>query len=281
MPLPIADTVPALRAQIALWKKAGETVALVPTMGALHEGHLALVRRAKAVCAKAVVSIFVNPTQFGPNEDYGRYPRQEAKDAQLLASAGADLLYLPPVEAMYPRGFSTTITVDGVSKGLCGDFRPIHFAGVATVVAKLLLQSGPDRALFGEKDYQQLQVIKRLVIDLDIPVAIEGVPTVREADGLAMSSRNAYLSPAERAIAARMNVILGEVAGRAKGGEWPAQAAQWGRAELEKAGFTKIDYLEIRDAESLVALERLDRPARVLAAAWLGKTRLIDNRAVG
>ncbi|MEH3146387.1 MAG: pantoate--beta-alanine ligase [Methylobacterium frigidaeris] len=269
--------VPSLRARIGTWREAGDTVALVPTMGALHEGHLALVHRGRASCRRVVVSIFVNPTQFGPNEDFSRYPRDPDRDLALLAEAGADAAYLPDVAAMYAPGFATTVSVASLTDVLCGPIRPGHFDGVATVVSKLLLQALPDRALFGEKDFQQLQVIRRAVRDLDIPVTIEGVPTVREADGLAMSSRNRYLSDDERRTAAVMHAVLREVAGAVRDGGEAAPALTAGRARLEQAGFGPIQYLSVNDAESLAPVERATGPARVLAAAYLGGTRLIDN----
>jgi pantoate--beta-alanine ligase len=266
-----------LRQAVAAFRQSGETVGLVPTMGALHEGHLTLVRHAKKLASRAVVSIFVNPTQFGPNEDFARYPRQEAQDAALLEGAGCDLLFLPQVAEMYPEGFSTTVTVAKVSEGLCGAFRPVHFAGVATVVSKLLLQCLPDVALFGEKDYQQLQVIKRLACDLDIPVRIEGSPTVREADGLALSSRNAYLSPEERRIAPGLYAALKEVAASLRAGQGAGAACAKAREKLIAQGFASVDYLEARDAGSLSPDLAPGRPVRILGAARLGKTRLIDN----
>ncbi len=228
--------VPALRAKVREWRAAGDTVALVPTMGALHAGHLALVERGLAACRRVVVSIFVNPTQFGPAEDFSRYPRDAERDLGLLAQAGADAAYLPDVAAMYAPGFATTVHVAGLTEVLCGPIRPGHFDGVATVVSKLLLQALPDLALFGEKDFQQLQVIRRMVRDLDIPVAIEGVPTVREADGLAMSSRNRYLSESERRQAAVMHAVLREVAAAVRGGGETAPALAAGRERLERAG---------------------------------------------
>jgi pantoate--beta-alanine ligase len=277
----IARSVDALRARIGAWRAAGATVGLVPTMGALHDGHIALVRRAGALCDHVVASIFVNPTQFGPNEDFARYPRDEAADVRQLASGGCELLFAPTVGEMYPQGFSTTIAVGAIADGLCGPFRPGHFAGVATVVAKLLLQAQPDIACFGEKDYQQLQVIRRMVRDLDLPVRIEGVATVREPDGLALSSRNRYLAPDERARAVAIFHVLKVIADQVGTGSRALDAAlAWGRDELAAAGFAPIDYLAICDAVDLTPLTILDRPGRVLTAAWLGKTRLIDNLAI-
>jgi pantoate--beta-alanine ligase len=275
--LPVVRTVAALRRRVDAWRRAGESVALVPTMGALHAGHLALVGRGRALARRAVASIFVNPTQFAPQEDFSRYPRDEAGDAAKLAEAQCDLLYAPDVAEMYPHGFATTITAGTVAEGLCGRFRPGHFAGVATVVAKLLLQSGADIACFGEKDYQQLQVIRRVARDLDIPVRIEGVATVREPDGLALSSRNRYLSPAERAVAPALQRMLVASVRRIAEGADIAETLAAGRGALGEAGFTRIDYLEACDAETLAPLARADRPGRLLAAAWLGRTRLIDN----
>jgi pantoate--beta-alanine ligase len=275
--LAVVRSVGALRRCVDAWHKAGETVALVPTMGALHAGHLALVARGRERAARVVASIFVNPTQFGPNDDFGRYPRDEAGDAAKLAAARCDVLYAPPVEEMYPRGFAAAVTAGAIADGLCGRFRPGHFAGVATVVSKLLLQSGCNVACFGEKDYQQLQVIRSVARDLDIPVRIEGVTTVREADGLALSSRNAYLTPAERAVAPSLQRILVETAARVGRGGAIAAAVEAGLVALGRTGFTKIDYLEACDAETLAPLADADRPGRLLAAAWLGRTRLIDN----
>jgi pantoate--beta-alanine ligase len=275
--LDIVRTVADLRVRVAAWRKDGNTVALVPTMGALHQGHLELVRAAAGSCDRVVVSLFVNPTQFGPSEDYRTYPRDEATDSAMVAGAGASLLYAPTVEEMYPDGFATAVTVSGLTEGLCGAHRPGHFQGVATVVAKLLTQCAPDRAFFGEKDYQQLLVIKRLVRDLDLPVDIVGVPTVREDDGLAMSSRNAYLDPGQRAIAGKLNAILADAAARAAAGAEVAAAEAHARAELEATGFDSIDYVEIRDAETLEPVSRVTRPARILAAVRLGRARLIDN----
>jgi len=279
----LTDLAP-LRAAIDRLRPRGP-VALVPTMGALHEGHLTLVREAKKRAASVVVSIFVNPTQFGPNEDLAAYPRQLAKDALVLEAEGVDLLWAPSVEAVYPPGFATTISVAGLSEGLCGAVRPGHFAGVATVVCKLFNQVQPDCALLGEKDWQQLAVIRRMARDLDLtgPAAdrIIGVPTVREADGLAMSSRNAYLSPEDRARAASLPRAMQAALDRLTSGA----DAQPVLAELEQAllaaGFSSIDYAVLADAESLAPLDRPEeRPARLFVAARIGGTRLIDNMPV-
>jgi pantoate--beta-alanine ligase len=275
--LPILRSVAALREQVAAWRKDGLRVAFVPTMGALHDGHLSLVKAGLTEADRILVSIFVNPTQFGPNEDFAAYPRTEAADAGLLESAGAHAIFAPSVEEMYPAGAATTVTVARVSEGLCGAFRPGHFAGVATVVTKLLNQAQPDVALFGEKDYQQLQVIRRLVADLDIPVAIRGVATLRETDGLAMSSRNAYLSAEERAIAPALHRILQETALKLRAGAGSAAAAKKGTDAILAAGFSSVDYLELRAADDLAPMPALDRPARLIVAARLGKARLIDN----
>jgi pantoate--beta-alanine ligase len=280
--IPIVRTVAELRAQVAAWRGAGERVALTPTMGALHEGHLSLVRLAREKADRAVASVFVNPTQFAPHEDFEAYPRDEAKDAALLAGAGCDLLYAPAAGEVYPPGFATTVFVAGVSAPLEGEARPTHFAGVSTVVAKLLIQAGPDVAVFGEKDYQQLQVIRRLAADLDLPVEIVGAPIVREADGLAMSSRNAYLTPAERPVAAQLNRVLADTAQKLRAGVTVAEAEAQARQALLAAGFTRVDYVEARDPDDLSRLGpgAIARPARLLAAALVGRTRLIDNLAV-
>jgi pantoate--beta-alanine ligase len=269
-----------LRDAVGQWRAAGLKVGLVPTMGALHEGHLSLVRTAKQRCDRVVASLFVNPRQFAPHEDFERYPRDEAGDAALLASAGCDLLFAPERGAMYPPGFATNVIVSGVSTPLEGEFRPHFFGGVATVVTKLLLQCLPHAAFFGEKDYQQLQVIKRMAADLDIPVEIVGCATVREHDGLAMSSRNAYLSEDERRIAGRLNHLMHDAIKLVHQGNAIGFVEQETARHLIAAGFTSIDYIAIRDAETLQPIDDLSRPARILAAAWLGKTRLIDNMAV-
>lgn len=267
----------ALREALAALRGAGGTVALVPTMGALHAGHLALVAEARRRADHVVASIFVNPLQFAAHEDLSTYPRREANDAALLEAEGCALLWAPDAAAMYPQGFATTVSVSGVSDDLDGAARPGHFEGVATVVAKLFGQVRPDVAVFGEKDYQQLCVIRRLAIDLDLAVEIVGVPTQRDADGLALSSRNAYLSDEERLAARALPRALGEAARAIGAGEDVAEALATARTRLAEAGFEPIDYVELRDAATLKAMEVLDRPARILAAARMGRTRLIDN----
>jgi len=280
--LPIVRTVAELRAQVRAWRAAGKRVGFAPTMGALHEGHLSLVRLARGHADRVVVSVFVNPTQFGPNEDFDAYPRDEARDAELLVGVGCDLLFAPTVAEMYPPGASTTVTVAGVSESLDGAARPGHFAGVATVVAKLLNQCAPDVAVFGEKDYQQLQVIRRLARDLDLPVEILGAPTARAEDGLALSSRNAYLSTAERQAAPALARALQEACTRLRAGAPVAEAEIEVIGALARAGFRKVDYVEVRGADDLARLGPgpVSEPARILAAAFLGKTRLIDNMPV-
>ena len=281
-PLPIVRTVGELRAIVAGWRRAGDTIALIPTMGYLHEGHLALVRRGRELASRTIATLFVNPTQFAPGEDLERYPRDEAGDAAKLAGAGCDLLFAPSAAEMYPTGFATTVNVGDVSEGLCGASRPRFFGGVALVVTKLLLQALPDVAVFGEKDYQQLQVIRRFVRDLDIPVRIEGAQTVREADGLALSSRNAYLTPAERSVAPTLYQTLEWAAAQlADGTRTAGPVLEEAKARLLAAGFSGVDYLELRAAETLSPLDRAAGPARLFAAAWLGRARLIDNRPVG
>lgn len=271
-------TVKSLREQVAQWRATGNSIAFVPTMGALHAGHMALVEAAKREAKRVIVSIFVNPTQFGPNEDFHKYPRPLEDDLALLKKHAADAVWLPTVEEMYPQGFGTTIHVEGPSAGLDGDFRPGHFDGVATVVAKLLNQVTPDLALFGEKDYQQLCVIKQLVHDLDIPVKILGVPTVREEDGLALSSRNRYLSPAQRAAAARMNQVLRHSAFVMSVEKRPVkETLEKAVIFLTDAGFASVDYVALCDAETLAPLREYKPGSRLLVAARLGTTRLIDN----
>ncbi|MDE2499666.1 MAG: pantoate--beta-alanine ligase [Alphaproteobacteria bacterium] len=279
--LPVATTVAQLRARIAVERRNGARIGLVPTMGALHEGHLSLVHETQKRADKVVVSIFVNPTQFAPHEDFDRYPRTlDADAAKLAAVGGTDLIFAPSVGEMYPQGFATKIEVGGPSQGLETDFRPHFFGGVATVVAKLLLAAMPDIATFGEKDYQQLLVVRRLAADLGLATEIFGAPIIRESDGLAMSSRNAYLKPDERRIAGQLNVVLKRVIAALHNGEpIPAAEAEGKRALLE-CGFASVDYVAVRDAATLSPLDSLHHSARVLAAAKVGNTRLIDNMAV-
>jgi pantoate--beta-alanine ligase len=260
-----------LRDTVQHWRKADARIAVVPTMGALHAGHLDLVRAARSRADKVIATIFVNPAQFAAHEDLGRYPRQEAADHALLAEAGCDVLYAPSVEAIYPQGFATQVHVSGITARLEGTFRPHFFAGVTTIVAKLLLQAAPDLAFFGEKDWQQLQVVTKMVQDLDMGVTIVGVPTRREADGLAMSSRNAYLTPQERAIAPALKQAIDHAFERIQTTPKMAEAAiSDAQKSVLAAGFASVDYLEACHAHTL-------EPLRILAAAWLGKTRLIDN----
>ncbi|WP_454278907.1 pantoate--beta-alanine ligase [Sphingomonas sp. Marseille-Q8236] len=269
----------ALAAALATMRGEGARVALVPTMGALHAGHIALIEAAKRPGTKVVASIFVNPKQFGAGEDLGRYPRREASDLRMLTEAGCDLVWMPGVEAMYPEGHATNISVAGVSEGFDGESRPGHFDGVATVVAKLFNQVGPDAAYFGEKDFQQLAVIRRMVLDLDFPIEVVGVPTQRDDDGLALSSRNIYLDEEQRAKAVALPRALG-VAARAIGrGEDVATVLADARATLTAAGF-EVDYVALADAETLDPDPAADRPRRLLAAARIGSARLIDNIAI-
>jgi len=280
--LPVVRSIAALRETVSGWRRQGFTVGFVPTMGALHEGHLTLVREAGRRADRVVASVFVNPTQFAAHEDLGTYPRQEAKDAELLAGAGCHLLFAPSVEEMYPPGATTTIDVGGPAQGLEGDFRPQMFGGVALVVAKLLNQVQADVAVFGEKDWQQLMVVRRLVRDLDIRTDIVGWPTMRDGHGLALSSRNAYLSGPELEIARRLNGVLAEAGISATSGAPLESVEQDAREALLRAGFTHVDYVAIRRSDDLAVFEddRIDAPGRILAAAWLGRTRLIDNMAV-
>ncbi|WP_443969570.1 pantoate--beta-alanine ligase [Sphingobium sp. CR28] len=270
-----------LRAGMTALRAGGERIALVPTMGALHAGHMALVAEARRRAAHVVVSIFVNPTQFAPNEDFDAYPRREASDAALLRENGVSALWAPGVTVMYPQGFASSIHVGGVTEGLDGAARPGHFEGVATVVAKLFGQVKPDVACFGEKDYQQLAMIRRMATDLDMGIEIVGVPTEREADGLALSSRNAYLSADERARAVALPRALGAAAKAIEAGAAVDATLADARAALITAGFGSVDYVALCDADSLAPVTRLERPARLLAAARIGATRLIDNIPVG
>lgn len=279
--LPTVRTVADLRKAVGDWRRQGFTVAFVPTMGALHEGHLGLVREAGARAARVVASVFVNPAQFAAHEDLGRYPRQEAEDARLLAGAGCHLLFAPDTAEIYPDGFSTRVEVGGPAEGLETDFRPQFFAGVAVVVAKLLNQVQADVAVFGEKDFQQLLVVRRMARDLDIPTEIVGSATARDGHGLALSSRNAYLSDQQLHIARRLNGVLAETAAQAARRRPIPGLEKEARSALLKAGFDRVDYVAVRRAEDLKPFRDnvADAPARVLAAAWIGQTRLIDNMA--
>ena len=266
-----------LRAAITSLRSGGGTIALVPTMGALHAGHMALVDEARGRADHVVVSIFVNPKQFGPREDFSHYPRRVDTDAALLRLAGVELLWQPSVEAMYPAEFATTVSVARLGDGLCGAARPGHFDGVATVVAKLLAQVRPDFAVFGQKDWQQLAIVRQMARDLDSHVDIIGVPIVREDDGLALSSRNAYLSPKERQAALTLPRVLGATASAIEAGGDVSEALTKAQDSLKAAGFTPVDYVCLVDAVSLEPLTIFDREARLLGAAKLGNTRLIDN----
>jgi pantoate--beta-alanine ligase len=279
--LKVVRTIPSLRRTLELYRKAGEHIALVPTMGALHRGHMALMREARRRAKRVVVSVFVNPTQFAPHEDFASYPRRFQADIKVLREAKIDLVWAPLVEAMYPDGFATRIAPEGAANaGLEDSFRPHFFGGVATVVAKLFTQVSPDFALFGQKDYQQLRVVTQLAKDLDLPLKVIGIPTVREPDGLALSSRNVYLSTAERAVAPMLYRVLKGCASRIKSGEKIERVLNVGRIEIDLAGFA-LDYLEARHALTLAPIvSPKDGPIRLLVAARLGKTRLIDNIAI-
>lgn len=280
MQLTVVHETNALQETLAGLARQGKRVALVPTMGALHAGHMALIAQAARLADVVAVSIFVNPKQFGPKEDFGKYPRMLEEDMEKVAQAGGHMVYAPTAVDMYPDGFSTKISIGPLGEILEGQFRPGFFDGVATVVTKLLIRTLPHVAVFGEKDYQQLCVIRRLVADLDLPIEIEAGATVREGDGLALSSRNAYLSPQERQIAPKLYEILHNTGAVIASGTVPVHAAlDHGRAALAGAGF-RPDYLELRAAETLEAMDALSSPARLLVAAWLGTTRLIDNIAV-
>jgi len=282
--IPIIRTKSALGAQRNAWAADGASIALVPTMGALHEGHLTLVREARRYVGpqgRVIVSIFVNPAQFAPHEDFDHYPRDLAADAaKLETSGGADFIYAPDASEIYPDGFAARIHIDGPASGLESEARPHFFSGVATVVAKLFLQVKPGCAFFGEKDYQQLLVVKQLVRDLDLGIEIVGVPIVREADGLALSSRNAYLSAHDRQIAGTLNRVLQGTATMVRKGTPIERAEHEAASILKQSGFSRVDYVAIRDAETLEPVKNLDRPARILAASVVGRTRLIDNMPV-
>jgi len=274
--LSIAPDSAQLRRTIASWRQDGATIGFVPTMGALHAGHLSLIERALAETDRVVASIFVNPKQFSPGEDLAAYPRGLERDRAMLEDAGCSLLFAPQVTDIYPEGFATAVSVSGLTEGLDGATRPNFFGGIATVVAKLFILATPDKAFFGEKDYQQLLVVRRMAADLGLPVKVIGCPTLRDPDGLAMSSRNVYLSPEERQQALVLPQTLNSAAKAISGGADVAKTLRDGRATLESAGF-RLDYLELRDAKTLAPLRHLSRPARLFVGGYLGKTRLIDN----
>ena len=277
MSVPILRTLSDLRAATGGWHGAGETIGVVPTMGALHDGHLSLVAAAKAACDRVIVTIFVNPKQFNQGSDLDAYPRTEADDARKLERFAVDAVYAPDVTQIYPDGFCTNVSVAGMTDVLCGAHRPGHFDGVATVVTKLYTQTSADKAFFGEKDFQQLMVVKRLAKDLDIPVEVIGCPTIREEDGLAMSSRNLLLSDRARIKAPRLNEVMEEVADNLAKGASFSDLQSDAVARLDAAGFTDVDYFELRSCAGLRMLDRPTEPARLFAAAWLAGVRLIDN----
>jgi pantoate--beta-alanine ligase len=269
-----------VREQVSKWKAAGETVALIPTMGALHKGHLSLVDFAKMHADRIIVSIFVNPTQFAPHEDLDAYPREEKQDVEKLSQKGVDAAFIPAVEEMYDSDALTEVCVNKLTEVLCGAFRPTHFAGVTTIVSKLFMIVMPDIAVFGEKDFQQLQVIKRMAKDLKMPIEIMGAPLLRESDGLALSSRNMYLTAEQRQIASKLNQVLKNVIVRVKDGEDIESSCQWGEGRIRELGFDSVDYLEIRDEETLSLTKDIAKSCRIFAAAKIGETRLIDNMAI-
>lgn len=274
---PIVRTVSELRRHVRAWKAAGELVGVVPTMGALHDGHLSLARAARRECERVITTIFVNPKQFNNPDDLKKYPRTEEADAALLATVPVDLIFAPLPEEVYPEGFITAVSVGGVSEPLEGRMRPGHFDGVATVVTKLFGMTMADRGYFGQKDWQQLQVVQRLVRDLNIPVHIVGCETIREADGLAMSSRNVRLTAEGRAKAHVLFVAITRAADDIRGGQSDRMAIREAAETIRAAGFDRVEYIELRDAESLMPSDDVSRPRRMLAAAWLDGVRLIDN----
>ena len=277
MTAPILRRLADLRALTMDWHRMGEVIGIVPTMGALHPGHMSLIKAANAGCDRVIVTIFVNPTQFNNPEDLANYPRTENEDAEKLAPFGVDAIYAPDTDQIYPDGFSTSVIVSGVTDVMEGPFRPGHFDGVATVVAKLFLQTQADRAYFGEKDYQQLMVVRRMARDLDIPIEVIGCPTVREPSGLAMSSRNQRLSPEGLKVAAQKNEIMRQISAQLTAGIAFSPLAEQARADLITAGFTKVEYIDLRCAETLEALTHATRPARLFVTAWADGVRLIDN----
>ncbi|WP_170439056.1 pantoate--beta-alanine ligase [Ruegeria arenilitoris] len=277
MTAPILRTLPDLRAMTQAWRRAGQTIGVVPTMGALHQGHLSLAQAARADCDRVIVTIFVNPKQFNNPEDLAKYPRTEQDDAAKLAPLGVDAIYVPDPDQIYPDGFATTVSVAGLTDVMEGEFRPGHFDGVATVVAKLFLQTQADRAYFGEKDYQQLMVVQRMARDLDIPIEVIGCPTVREPSGLAMSSRNLRLSDQGLATGARMHAVMQDMARQLAQGAAFADLVGPARDTLLAAGFSEVEYFDLRCTETLAPLTAATRPARLFATAWLEGVRLIDN----
>jgi len=276
----IVRDLPGLRARVAAWRRDGEIVAVVPTMGALHEGHLSLVRRAAAEAGRVIVTIFVNPRQFNSQADLDAYPRTEEADRLKLAGQGADVVYVPDGNTVYPPGFATTVEVAGLSEGLCGAYRPGHFAGMATVVTKLFTQTNADLAFFGQKDFQQLCIVTRLAADLDLQIKVIGCPTLRETDGLAMSSRNLRLSPEARAAAPVLYAELQRVAARLADGVAMSDCLANAKLAIVAGGYQAVEYLELRAEADLAVLEHPSVPARLLVAAWLDGVRLIDNIAV-
>jgi len=277
---PIERTLAGLRLQTAAWRKAGETIGVVPTMGALHQGHLSLARAAREACDQVIVTIFVNPKQFNNPDDLKNYPRTEHEDAKKLESIGVDLIYVPDGPQMYPDGFTTNVSVGGLTDMLCGAHRPGHFDGVATVVSKLFLQTSADKAFFGEKDYQQLQIVRRMAADLDIPIEVVGCPTIREMDGLAMSSRNLLISDRARVKAPALAEVMEEMREALAGGAAMSEIVEGAKARVVAAGFNEVEYLELRDGVDLGLLDRPVAGARLFAAAWLAGVRLIDNVGV-
>lgn len=280
--LPIVRTVKDLRTQVSNWRSKGDRIALVPTMGALHEGHLSLMRDGRKLCDRVIATIFVNPKQFNRAEDLQSYPSDNLQDIALLTELGVDLLYMPDVEEIYPPDFQTVVSLPALSGCLCGAHRAGHFDGVSTVVSKLLLQALPDVAIFGEKDFQQLQIIRRMVLDLNIPVAIEGGATVREADGLALSSRNRLLSDDERLRAVSLHKALSAAVTAIDAGEPVVKTLETARQHLSEAGFTSVDYFEVREEQNLTLFDggHSKSSLRIFAAVWLGSTRIIDNLPV-
>ncbi len=276
----IVRSISDLRRLTGNWRQEGKKGAIVPTMGALHAGHLSLVQAARAKADEVLVTIFLNPKQFNNLDDLKNYPKTEAADIAKLKEAGVSAVFIPPATEMYPGGFNTTVSVGGLTDCLCGEKRPGHFEGVATVVAKLFLQSGADLAFFGEKDFQQLQIIRKLARDLDIPTEVVGCPTVREEDGLAMSSRNALLSSHERQVAPRLASILSETVEKISAETNLQALLDEARSDILASGFREVEYLELRSEEDLRLVESINSPMRLFVAAWLGQTRLIDNMPV-